>query len=91
MKMKFKFDWTEKISGSVEIEAESGRHAEELFKAMTRNDLFKKSLKLHSNGVDIDFIESRMSGIVTHHEWKSDWLMSDEEWEFWSNATPDRA
>ena len=88
--MKFQFDWTEKISGSVEIEAESGRHAEEIFNSMTRSDLLEKSLKLHSNGVDIDFVESRMSGMVTYKEWKNDWRMSDEEWEFWSNVTPDR-
>ena len=88
--MKFQFDWTEKISGSVEVEAESGRHAEEIFNSMTRSDLLEKSDELRSQGVDIDFIDSRMSGMVTHLEWKSDWCMSDEEWEFWSNVTPDR-
>ena len=88
--MKFQFDWTEKISGSVEIEVESGRHAEEIFNSMTRSDLLEKSDELRSRGVDIDFIDSRMSGMVTHQEWKSDWRMSDGEWEFWSNVTPDR-
>ena len=88
--MKFQFDWTEKISGSVEIESESGRHAEEIFNSMTRSDLLEKSDELRSQGVDIDFIDSRMSGMVTHQEWKCDWRMSDGEWEFWSNVTPDR-
>ena len=88
--MKFLFDWTEKISGSVEIEAESGRHAEEIFNSMTRSDLLEKSDELCSQGVDIDFIDSRMGGMVTYQEWKSDWRMSDGEWEFWSNVTPDR-
>ena len=88
--MKFQFDWTEKISGSVEIEAESGRHAEEIFNSMTRSDLLEKSDELRSQGVDIDFIDCPMSGMVTHQEWRSDWAMSDEEWEFWSNVTPDR-
>ena len=88
--MKFQFDWTEKISGSVEIDAESGRHAEEIFNFMNRSDLLERSDELRSQGVGIDFIVSRMSGMVTHQEWKSDWRMSDGEWEFWSNATPDR-
>ena len=87
--MKFQFDWIEKISGSVKIEAESGRHAEEIFNSMTRIDLLEKSDELRSQGVSVDFIDSRMSGLVTHKEWKSDWRMSDEEWEFWSNVTPD--
>ena len=87
--MKFQFDWTEKISGSVEIEAESGRQAEEIFDSMTRSDLLEKSDELQSQGVDIDFIDSPMSGMVTHKEWKCDWRMSDEQWEFWSNVTPD--
>ena len=46
--MKFQFDWTEKISGSVEIEAESGRHAEEIFNSMTRSNLLEKSDELRS-------------------------------------------
>ena len=87
--MKFHFDWTEKVSGSVEIEAESGRHAEEIFNCMTRSDLLEKSDELLSQGVDIDFIDCRMSGMVTHEEWKSDWRMSDEEWEFWANVPHD--
>ena len=57
---------------------------------MTRSDLLEKSDELRSQGVVIDFIDSRMSGMVTHQEWKCDWRMSDEEWEFWSNVTPDR-
>lgn len=89
--MNFTFKWKEEISGKIEIKAESGRHAEELFDSMTRSDLLEKSDELRSQGVDIDFIDSPMSGMVTHKEWKCDWRMSDEEWEFWSNATPDRS
>ena len=89
--MKFQFDWTEKISGSVEIKAESGRHAEEIFNSMTRSDLLEKSDELRSQGVVIDFIDSRMSGMVTHEEWKKDWRMSDEEWEEYENVVPEWA
>lgn len=87
--MRFQFDWTEQVSGSVEIEAESGRHAEEIFNSMTRSDLLEKSDDLRSQGVDIDFIDSRISGMVTHQEWTSDWRMSDGEWEFWANVPHD--
>ena len=89
--MKFQFDWTEKVSGSVEIEAESGRHAEEIFNSMTRSDLLEKSDELRSQGVNIDFIDSRMSGMVTHKEWEEDWRMSDEEWEQYENMVPEWA
>ena len=89
--MKFQFDWTEKISGSVEIESESGRHAEEIFNSMTRSDLLEKSDELRSQGVNIDFIDSRMSGMVTHKEWEEDWRMSDEEWEQYENMVPEWA
>ena len=89
--MKFQFDWKESLSGSVEIEAESGRHAEAIFKSMSRIDRLEKSSELRSTGVDIDFINNRLTGMVTHEEWKNDWSLSDEEWEFWSNATPNWA
>ena len=89
--MKFQFDWTEKVSGSVEIEAESGRHAEEIFNSMTRSDLLEKSDELRSQGVEIDFIDSRLSGMVTHKEWEEDWRMSDEEWEQYENMVPEWA
>ena len=87
--MKFTFDWKEEISGKVEIEASSGRHAEEMFKAMNRQDLQTQSGELRSRGVEIDFIDSHLSGIVTHEEWKQDWRMSDEKWEFWANVPHD--
>ena len=89
--MKFQFDWKESVSGSVEIEAESGRHAAAIFKSMSRIELLEKSSELRSTGVDIDFIDNRLTGMVTYEEWKNDWSLSDEEWEFWSNATPDWA
>ena len=32
--MKFKFDWTETVSGTIEINAPSGKQAERLFREM---------------------------------------------------------
>ena len=87
--MKFQFDWKESVAGSVEIEADSGRHAEEIFRSMSRADLLEKSFKIRSAGIGIDFIDNRLTGMVTHQEWKNDWSLSDEECEFWSNATAD--
>ena len=89
--MKFQFDWTEKISGSIEIEAESGRYAEENFNSMNRSDLLEKSDELRTQGVGIDFIDSRMSGMVTYQEWKCDWRLSDEEWEEYEKIVPEWA
>ena len=35
----------------------------------------EKSYELGLQGVDIEFIDSRMSGVVSHQEWKCDWPM----------------
>ena len=43
--MKFTFDWKEEVSGSIQIEAESGRHAEEIFNSMSRSDLLESQTK----------------------------------------------
>ena len=64
-------------------------HAEEMIKSVARTDLLQKSSELRSTGVDIDFIESRISGIVTEQEWRRDWQLNDEEWEFWANVPHD--
>ena len=79
------------MSGKVEIEAASGRQAEAIFKAMNIQDLQRQSIELKSNGIEIDFIDSRLSGMVTHEEWKKDWRMSDEEWEEYENVVPEWA
>ena len=89
--MEFTFDWKEEVSGKVEIEASSGRQAEAIFNAMNRQDLLKQSAELKSQGVEIDFIDSRLSGMVTHKEWEEDWRMSDEEWEQYENMVPEWA
>ena len=89
--MKFTFDWKEEISGKIEIEASSGRQAEAMFNAMNRQDLLKHSAELKSQGVEIDFIDSRLSGLLTHAEWKEGWRMSDEEWEQYENMVPEWA
>ena len=60
------FDWQERVSGSVEVEAESGRHAEAIFKSMSQEDLLEKSSKLRSTGIDINFINNRLTGMITH-------------------------
>ena len=75
--MKFQFDFTEMIKGSVEILAECVRHAEEIFDSMTKSDLLEASDELRSQGVDTYFIDNRMTGMVTHQEWKSGWNMTD--------------
>ena len=89
--MKFTFDWKEEVSGKVEIEASSGRQAEAMFKAMSRKDLQRQSAELKSQGVEIDFIDSRLSGLVNYAEWKESWRMSDEEWEQYENMVPEWA
>ena len=89
--MKFTFDWKEEVSGKVVIDAPSGRQAEAIFKDMNRQDLLKQAAELKSQGVEINFIDSRLSGMVTHKEWREDWRMSDEEWEQYENMVPEWA
>ena len=44
---------------------------------MTKSDLLEASDELRSQGVDTYFIDNRMTGMVTHQEWKSGWNMTD--------------
>ena len=87
--MKFKFDWTETVSGTIEISAPSGKQAERLFREMEREYLLANAQDVRSEGVQIDFIENRLTGIVTDQEWSDNWRMSDEEWEWYANLCPD--
>lgn len=89
--MKFKFDWTETVSGTIEINAPSGKQAERLFREMEREYLVANAQEVRSEGVQIEFIENRLTGIVTDREWSEHWQMSDEEWEWHTNACPDWA
>ena len=46
---------------------------------MSRIELLESPSELRSTGVDIDFIDNRLTGMVTFEEWKNDWSLSDEE------------
>ena len=56
---------------------------------MEREYLLDNAQEVRSDGVQMDFIENRLSGIVTDRECSEHWQVSDEDWEWHANACPD--
>ena len=82
--MKFKFSWQETKQGEVEIEARNGVEAEKIFWSMSTTERNQKSKNiLDTKNTEIKFIDFDWSDSVTYHEWKTDWDLSEEEWEEW--------
>ena len=48
--MKFKFDWTETVSGTIEINAPTGKQAERLFREMEREYLLANAQDVRFEG-----------------------------------------
>ena len=75
----YKFDWKDTVTGNIEIEASSGKEAEEKFKNMPSEKLYKHS-KWNSDGKNrsIRFVETEGPfDIFTYEEWNSTYR---EEW-----------
>ena len=77
----YKFDWKDTVTGNIEIEASSGKEAEEKFKNIPSEELYKQS-KWHSDGKNrcIRFVETEGPfDIFTYEEWNSTYREL-EEW-----------
>ena len=69
----YKFDWKDTVTGNIEIEASSGKEAEEKFKNIPSEELYKQS-KWNSDGKNrcIRFVETEGPfDIFTYEEWNS--------------------
>ena len=80
----YKFDWKNTVTGTIEIEASSGREAEEKFRNMPSEELYKQS-RWNSDGKNrcIRFVETEgRFDIFTYEEWKS----TSRELEEWNET-----
>ena len=80
----YKFDWKDTVTGTIEIEASSGKEAEEKFKNMPSEELYKHS-KWNSDGKDrcMRFVEIEgHHDILTNQEWND----NDRELEEWNET-----
>ena len=80
----YKFDWKDTVTGTIEIEASSGKEAEEKFKNMSSEELYKQS-KWNSDRKNrcIRFVETEgRFDIFTYEEWKS----ASRELEEWNQT-----
>ena len=70
----YKFDWQDVVHGHIEVEAESGVEAEQIFRKMKLQDRLNSSqIDADKDSLKIKFIDLGFDDLLTHKEW--------EEWE----------
>ena len=71
---QYKFDWTAKISGIIEIEAENGIEASELFNFCPNAELIERSEILSDKqSRQIRFVTANQVEVYTAEEWDDFW------------------
>ena len=70
----YKFDWTATISGTIEIDAENGIEASELFSALNDQELVEQSEIMRAkNWREIRFVTPGLVEVHTGEEWEELW------------------
>ena len=70
----YKFDWTATISGTIEIDAENGIEASELFKTLNDQELVEQSeIMLARSWREVRFVTARIVEVHTGEEWEELW------------------
>ena len=70
----YKFDWTATISGTIEIDAENGIEASELFSALNDQELVEQSEIMRAkNWREIRFVTAGLVEVHTGVEWEKLW------------------
>ena len=70
----YKFDWTAQISGIIEIEAENGLEASELFNFCPNAELIERSEILpDKQSRQIRFVTANHVEVYTKEEWDDFW------------------
>ena len=70
----YKFDWKDIVHGQIEIEANSGIEAEQLFRDMALTQRLQTSIVgSDKHTLDIKFVDMGIDDIVTNKEWQDDW------------------
>ena len=82
--MKFELSWKEQYEGKIEIEAKNGNEAESIFNELTlKEKIDGSSPKSVDETKEIKFVDFAWVDNLTYEEWKSEWSLSDNEWEEW--------
>ena len=70
----YKFDWTATISGTIEIDAENGIEASELFNTLNDPELVEQSEIMRArNWREIRFVTAELVEVHTGEEWEEIW------------------
>jgi pyruvate/oxaloacetate carboxyltransferase len=70
----YKFDWTATISGTIEIDAENGIEASELFNTLNDQELVEQSeIMRDRNWREIRFVSAELVEVHTGEEWEEIW------------------
>ena len=70
----YKFDWTAKISRTIEIDAENGIEASELFNTLNDRELVDQSEIMRArNWREIRFVTAELVEVHTGEEWEDIW------------------
>ena len=67
----YKFDWTATISGTIEIDAENGIEASELFNTLNDQELVEQSEIMRArNWREVRLVTARSAEVHTGEEWE---------------------
>lgn len=73
--MIYKFNWTQTIHGEIEIKANSGIEAEQIFREMKIERQIASSTNIQSDKqkLVIDFVDIGFVDLVSGTEWQTTW------------------
>ena len=73
--MIYKFNWTQTIHGEIEIKANSGIEAEQIFREMQidRQIASSKNIQSDEQKLLIDFVDIGFFDLLSGTEWKTTW------------------
>ena len=72
--MIYKFDWQDVVHGHIEVEAESGVEAEQIFRKMKLQERLNSSkIGVDKDTLKIKFVDAGLGDIHTQEEWNEGW------------------
>ena len=70
----YKFDWTDLVQGTIEIEASSSKDAEIIFRELSLSERLNRSdLDSEKSTLRIRFVDVGLGDIQTEAEWADTW------------------
>ena len=69
----YKFDWQDVVHGHIEVEADSGVEAEQIFRKMKLQERLNSSqIDADKDTLKIKFVDLGFDDLLTHKEWEDD-------------------